>query len=271
MFYHQLRKLNYLLLLLFVSVAVFGQDSLIIHYQNRTPYAYAENATVRGIEVDIMNEYMLWLATKKKKSVGFRYVKHNDQASVIAAMKSGNPNHFGLISVTPSAELSREVDFTVPYLKHVAFCVSNGNAPEIKNKTKDDVVRALGAMTAITVTNTSLNYYVNDLKKAYINDLKVVAKPDDYLIMSEISKNVLFFGYVDAVHFQYFLKMNPTKVLKIQKPLTVSKDPFAFVLPKNSNHRLLFNEFFNAFKTTPAYKAILEKHLGAYMAGNVSL
>jgi ABC-type amino acid transport substrate-binding protein len=271
MFYHQLRKLNYLLLVLFTSVAVFGQDSLIIHYQNRTPYAYPESATVRGIEVDIMNEYLLWLATKKKKPVGFRYVQHKDQASVLAAMKSGNANYFGLTSVTPSAELSREVDFTVPYLKHVAFCVTNGNAPEIKNKTKDDVMRVLGAMSALTVTNTSLNYYINDLKKTYLQDLKTVAKPDDYVMMLEISKNVLLFGYVDAIHFQYFLKTNPTKVLKIQKPLTVSKDPFAFALPKNSNHRLLFNEFFTAFKTTPAYKAILEKHLGAYMAGNVSL
>ncbi len=254
-----------------VSVSVFGQDSLIIHYQVRMPYAYTESAAVRGIEVDIMNEYLLWLATKKKKAVGFRYVQHADQQSVVTAMKSGNPNNFGLISVTPSAELSREIDFTVPYLKHVAFCVSNGNSPEIKTKTKDDVIRVLGAMSALTVTNTSLNNYLNDLKKTYIQDLKIMTKPDDFLILSEITKNVLYFGYVDAVHFQQFLKSNPTKVLKVQKPLTVSKDPFAFALPKNSNHRLLFNEFFNTFKTTPAYKALLERHLGAYMAGNVSL
>jgi len=254
-----------------VGFLAIGQDSLILHYHIRSTYAYPEGKTVRGIEVDIMNEYMLWLATKKKIKVGFRYVQHTSHESVVESIQSGQPNFFGLVSVTPSAELNKKVDFSVPYLKQMALCITNANSLEIGAKSKDEIIKVLGSMSALTVANTILNTYVTELKKQYLPDLKISTVADDYKIMSDVTKNVLKFGFVDAVHFQNYLKMNPGKVLKIQKPLNTVKDQFVFILPKQSAHRLLFNEFFTAFKGTPAYKAILERHLGAYMAGNVSL
>ncbi len=126
-------------------------------------------------------------------------------------------------------------------------------------------------MNALTMMNTSLQKYVNDIKRTYIQDLKVTYHPNEVKILDEISRNVLSFGYVDAIGFWMYLKNNPGKFLKMQKILSQSKDEMGFILPKGSQHKALFNEFFATFKTSPTYRAILEKYLGSYMAQNVAI
>jgi hypothetical protein len=249
-------------------------DSLVINYYTRVPFSYSEENQLKGIDVDIMNEYILWLVTKKKMNVKFRYAAHKDFDSYYATVKKGGNNNIGLGSVPILPEYQKEVDFTNAYVKHVAFCITNGNSPDVKVKGADDIMRTFGSMSALTVSNTSLQKYVGELKKQYLTDLKIVFHPDETKILDEIAKNVLCFGYVDAVHFWYYLKTHPGKFLKMQKALSQAKEEFAFMVPKNSPHKALFNEFFSSptgFKTTAAYRNTLEKHLGAYMASNIAV
>lgn len=249
-------------------------DTLVLNYYSHSPFAYTENGVARGIEVDIMNEFILWMNAKKKINVSFRYKEHPDFSSLYVATKSAPKNTIGLGSATISQERLREVDFTAPYLKNVAFCITNGNAPDVKTKNADEIMRALGSMNAITLPNTSLNKYVNELKRMYIPDLKVVYQEDEEKILDEVGRNVLSFGYVDAIEFWFYVKNNPHRFLKMQKILSQSREEMGFILPKGSQYKAFFNEFFagpTGFKTMPGYRAILEKHLGSYMTQNVAV
>lgn len=271
-------KVNrYFLIVLFAAFAGIGfsqNDTLTIDYLSRSPLAYDDKGAMKGIEVDIMNEYVNWLSKKKNISLHIKYNAFTDFDIFFKATQKLGKNGIGVGGVTINKERAKDADFTVPYLKNVAFCISNGNALEVKNKNREDIVRSLGNMTALTMQNTSLNMYVNEMKKQFIPDLKVQYYPSEAKILEDISKNVLYFGYVDAIGFWFYLKSNPQKVLKIQKTLNQSREEMGFVLPKGSVHKQLFNEFFagpGGFKTTPAYKAILEKYLGSYMTQNVAI
>ncbi len=264
-----------LLIILVSSLSYYcfsqNNDTLCVNYFNQTPFAYSESGVVKGIEIDIMNEYVLWLKNKKKMNIALRQVGFTDFDSFYNATKKGNKNTIGLASITISQDRASEVDFTMAYLKNVAFCVTNGHAPDVKTKTLDEILRSLGSMNALTINNTSLNKYVLELKKQYIQDLKISYKTDEVKILDEISKNVLCFGYVDAVGFWFYLKNNPGKFLKMQKILNQSKEELGFIMPKGSQHKALFNEFFTTFKVSPAYRGILEKYLGAYMTQNMAI
>lgn len=255
---------------------IFSQsgDTLYANYFVQTPFAFNEGGLSKGIEIDILNEYVLWLKAKKKMNITVKYTSFSDFDSFYSATKTGNKNSFGMGSVTIGAERAREIDFTAAYLKNVAFCVTNGHAPDVKTKTGDEVMRSLGSMSALTINNTSLNKYVLEIKKSYIPDLKIAYKTDEIKILDEIAKNVLCFGYVDAVGFWFYLKNNPGKFLKMQKILNQSKEELGFVLPKGSQHKTLFAEFFTGpagFKNSAGYRAILEKYLGAYMTQNMAV
>lgn len=265
-----------ILLLITISVLFYSgiaqnADTLRVNYFSQVPFAYIENGAVKGIEIEMVNEYVQWLKNKKKINVVLRQNGFSDFESFYASIKKSDKNTIGLGSVTIGQERASEVDFSAPYLKNVAFCVTNGHAPDVKTKTSDEILRSLGSMNALTINNTSLNKYILELKKNYIQDLKISYKTDEIKILDEISKNVLCFGYVDAVGFWFYLKNNPGKFLKMQKILNQSKEELGFIFPKGSQHKALFNEFFNGFKTSPAYRGILERYLGAYMTQNMAI
>lgn len=92
---------------------------------------------------------------------------------------------------------------------------------------------------------------------------------DENAILDDITKNPLHFGYVNSLTFWYYLRKYPQKFLKMQKALNQATQQLGFILPKESPHKALFDEFFAAprgFKFSPQYKALLEQHLGAFMA-----
>lgn len=263
-----MKKFKIILLFLVCNLFGFSQtnDTLYVNYFDNAPFSSGVGVDSKGLEIDLASDYINWLNTTKKMTVIPKYTAFKDFDKFYASVKNGSKNTIGLGSVTMSNEKLKEIDFTCGYLKNVAFCVSNGNAPDIKVKTPTEIIKTLGSMTALTVTNTTLNKYVNELKKDYLTDLKITWQPNGTKILDEIARNVLYFGYVDAIGFWFYVKNNPSKFLKIQKPLIQAKEEFGYILPKGTNQKNLFNEFFTSFKKTKNYHLILEKHLGSYMS-----
>lgn len=251
-----------------------GTDTLRINYLEQAPYAITENSVVKGVEVDIVNEYVLWLKTNKKMNVAVKYNSFTSSEALFESTKKGGKGAIGIGGIVIDQAKLKEVDYTTPHLKNVAFCITNGNAPDIKAKTQPEVVKTLGSMTALTIPNSNLSKCVDDVKKTYIKDLKVTPVTTQVKMLDEVSKNVLNFAFVDAIEFWFYLKANPGKFLKMQKVMNQSKDNVAFLLPKASPHKALFNEFFsgaNGFKNSKNYRTILEKYVGAYMTQNLAV
>jgi ABC-type amino acid transport substrate-binding protein len=234
------------------------------------PFAFNDAGTVKGLEIELINEYTEWVKTNKKQNltIVYREVKDFDP---VGEMKKSNSKTIGLCTATINQERQKEVDFTTAYLQNVSFCITNGNAPDAKVKSANEVTKALGSMTALTIDKSSLSKYVTEIKKTFLPELPVKLLNTQTQILDNISKNVLSFGYVDAVEFWFYLKSNPGKFLKIQKPLNQSKEQFGFLLPKGSPHKASFDQFFTEYKASPKYKQMLEKYLGSYMMQTMAL
>lgn len=249
-------------------------DTLQLCYYKQSPYAFNDNGIVRGIEVEIIQEYLKWLELTKKVKAPVKFLEYSSFEDFYFSFKRLSGNRIGMGSVTINTERTKELDFTAPYLKDVAFLITNGNSPDIKTKTPTDVMRALGSMTAVTMNNTSLHKYMLELKKEHLRDATIVFEQDETKILDDISKNVLHFGYVNAVTFWYYLRSNPKRFLKMHKALSKSTQNLGFILPKESVHKAWFDEFFvgpTGFKKSAQYRALLEKYLGTYMAQNIAV
>jgi ABC-type amino acid transport substrate-binding protein len=249
-----------------------AQDTLNVFYIAHPPFAEKDTASqLKGLEIDLINEYTLWLKTVKKMDINIAYKSANDEAELFDKIRKSSKNAIAIANLTIKSDQLKNVDYTVGYLKNTAFCITNGNAPDVKTKNQADVVKILSSMTALTILSSNLGRYTEELKKTTLKELKIVYKSKQSDILDEVSRNVLSFGFVDAVQFWIYLKNNPTKFLKIQKPLNQAKEEFCCAVPKGGVQKNLFNEFFTAFKATRNYRTVLEKYLGSYMTQNMAI
>jgi ABC-type amino acid transport substrate-binding protein len=263
------KKLAFIACLILIVAGVGAQvDSLRIHYYENYPFAYKEGGKLKGIEIDIVEEYVAWLKQKKNISVGVSYVPFEEFSSFYGSVKSGGSSVVGLGSVTDNAERENEVAFSPAYLQNVSVLVTDGSVTTIKNNDAVSVARSLNGMRAVVVNKSS---HLKHLKKMYeasrLNDaeVKIVFTEKQTNVLDSIAANKRVFGYVDIVAYWAFVKKNPAKFLKIQKVLNVPNEAFGFIMPKGNLHAPYLSEFFESgfgFTSTKVYHQILEKYLG---------
>ena len=271
-----MKKLS-LIIVLFLGISSLKSqvaDSLIINYYENFPYAYTESGKLKGIEIDIIEEYVTWLKQKKNTSLIVVYNPYKEFSSFYSSVKSGNAKTIGLGSVTTNNERQKEILFSPPYLQNVAVLITGGRVPTVQNKTKEEVTKTLGGLSAIVVSNSSHVKYLNEIKSLFVPTLKISFTETQSKVLEGIISSNSAFGYVDIVAYWSFLKANPSKFLKIQKAFTEPKEYLGFVMPKSSIHSATINEFFESgfgFTSTKIYHQILEKYLGYEIIESVEI
>jgi putative glutamine transport system substrate-binding protein len=240
-------------------------DSLIINYYENYPYAYNEGTTLKGIEIDIITEYVAWLKQKKNISLVVSYNQFKEFSSFYNSAKINHSKVVGLGSVTDNSDREKEVLFSPPYLNNLAVLITDGRVPTVKSKSQADVSGTLGSLNAVVVSNSSHIGYLNNIKKLFVPALKLTYTETQKNVLDKIANDKKVFGYVDIVAYWSYLKQNPDKFMKIQKAFNEPKEQLGFIMPKNSVHAAYINEFFEAgfgFTSTKLYRQILEKYLG---------
>jgi len=262
-----------LLFFLLFSLSLRSQnDSIMIYYYENYPYAYTEkvsentkNGIARGLEIEIIEEYIIWLKKRKNIDAKVGYWLYTDFSEFYGAIKSAKPNVIGLGSVTRNLEREKELSFSPPYLINQAVLVTNGNVFSIREKTSEGIKKILGDMTALTVANSSHENYLKELKTTYSQNFKINYVLTPKGVLDSISINKKVFGYSDIISYWSYLKTNPSKVLKMQKALSGIAEELCYILPKTNQNSLYLNEFFESgfgFTSTKVYHQILEDYLG---------
>ena len=270
-------KKFYLLLVLFISFfegRTQLMDTLTVNYYENFPYAYVESGKLKGIEVDIIEEYVNWLKIKKNTTLVVNYKPYNEFSAFYNSVKDGKSKVIGLGSVTNNSEREKEVAVSAPYLQNVAVLITAGKVATVKTKDNAEVTKVFGVLNAMVVNKSSHMAYLNEIKKAFIPGLKIESTESQTKVLEKIVSDNNYFGYVDIVAYWAFLKNNPSKFLKIQKVFNEPKEYLGFIMPKSSVYQNSINEFFESgfgFTSTKTYHQILEKYLGYEIIESVEI
>lgn len=240
-------------------------DTLNVNYYDNFPYAYTENGTLKGIEIDIIKKYVEWLKLEKNIQTIVNYKAYKEFSEFYKAVKKGGSKNIGLGSVTITDDRIKEVAFSPAYLRNIAVLVTSGTVPSIKNPTADEVNKIFGQMDALAVNESSHIKYMNTIKSTYLPSMQVKGTETQNSILDKIAKDGKSYGYVDIVAFWAYIKKNKKTYLKIQKSFNQPYEELGFVMPFGASHFSSLNEFFESgfgFTSTKVYHEILEKYLG---------
>lgn len=248
------------------ALTLQAQDTLHVFYQENYPYAYTENNTLKGIEIDILKEYVQFMKDRKQIHLIVSYKPYKEFINFYNDVKNADKNCIGLGSVTYTQEREKEIDFSPFYLKNKPVLVTDGQVATIKEKNASSITNVLSGLSALTVDRTSHVNYLNELKKEYLPGLKMTLVSTQNQVLDEIIKNPKTFGYVDIITYWNFIKKNPDKFLKIQRVFTQPSEHFGIIMPKKeNNHKKYLTEFFETgfgFTSTKRYNDILSNYLG---------
>lgn len=264
------------LLLMVLSIGLKAQkaDTVRIYYYENYPYAFTEAGIIKGIELEIMDEFVSWLQKKKGLTLVLSNRRYADFDMFYSDVKSAGNNVIGMGSVSNGLDREKDLLFSPPYMKNVSVLITDGNVPSLKIKSKEEITYVLKDMEAYAVKNASHEKYLNDLKSNYLPSLKINTTETQNMVLTKIGNDKKYFGFVDVVAYWSYLKANPNKYLKIQKVFNAPNELFGFIMPKNSRYALYMNEFFESgfgFTATKKYHQILETYLGSEILDGVEI
>lgn len=264
----KMKKLNLLILGLLLTIGIVKAqkaDTLRVYYYENYPFSYTENGEIKGIELEIMDEFINWMMKKKDIKVDILHRQYNDFNKFYTDVKSGSSKVIGMGSVTNNLEREKDLLFSPPYMNNIAVLITNGIVPSAKIKTKEETSRIFKNMEAFVVKNSSHEKYMLEFKSSFFPELKISTTETQNNVLNKMANDKNIFGFVDIVAYWSYLKNNNNKFLKIQKVYNTPSEMLGFILPKNSTYTAYLNEFFESgfgFTSTKKYHQILEKYLG---------
>lgn len=257
--------LTILLLSLVSIVPAQNVDTLEISYHENFPYAYMEEGKLKGIEIDILNEYVNWLKARKNSNVVVVYKGSADFSSFYSSVKSGRNNVIGAGSVTRNAEREKEVSFSPTYLNNVAVLITSGRLQTVRDKTDAEIKKIFANVKGVAVKGSSHYNYLMAIKDSQLPAMTISTVDNQKQVLSTIVSDAGNIGYVDVIAYWSFLKTNPGKFIKMQKVFNEQKEEMGFIMPTQSKYSASLAEFFEngfGFTATKTYHQILERYLG---------
>ncbi|MEO1053807.1 MAG: transporter substrate-binding domain-containing protein [Bacteroidota bacterium] len=245
-----------------LQVKASGSGTLSVVYFEGTGMVYkGTDGKMKGLCVDLLNEFTTYVKGKYGKTVRVKYVKNETNwTKFLADVGKSRGGVIGLSNVTITEERKRTLSFTPDFMVNPMVMLTHKSAPDIKSLS--ELKTTMKDFSAVAVKGTTHVKYLEAMKKFHNPDLKITFSASPEIVMDQTSKNNKLFTIVDLTEYYYAYKKNlPLKRQAVS--VSKNKERLGFIMPKDSDWGALWNEFLTPeFKRSEKYKQIIAKNLG---------
>lgn len=240
-----------------------GSASITAIYLQEDAFAYPDaNGVPTGVEIDIFNQFSNWLKNSKKIMLDVNYVAEPSFQKFYSTVENGGDGLVGLGTVTILERRKREVQFTPPWINNIAVLVSHQSASDLNSL--DNIAKSFAGMKAVVAKGTTLEGYMLQLKANYFPNVPVEYVSSQMEVVQKVASDPNYFAYMDlSIYWPAYDKEGMP--IKRHEVGDLATETFGFILPLGSDWIEPLNEFFNlgsGYRSNPAYRNILLKHLG---------
>ncbi len=242
------------------KVSAARQGTISLAYVETPAFVYKDaTGKLTGICVDIMNDFVVWVNTKKGVKLQYRFVGDGSSfQGMYAQVKAGTGGVFGLGNITITDERKREVKFSPPFITNFAILITQSQAPTLTRL--EDIAKVFGSLTAYTAKGTLNEKRLLELKQKYFPNMKIVTLNTSPEVYDKIFSDPNAFSYLDLA---FYLKAVAEKKPVKRHPVgDKAAEQFGFIMPLNSDWGPVLEEFFAEYINSPQYKSMLTRHLG---------
>jgi hypothetical protein len=238
-----------------------GEAAIRVLYVPADGFAYrGGDGELTGVTIEIMRAFAGWVGERHGVRVEAEFVEEPDWRTFYGRVRDATGGVFGVGNVTITAERRRELRFSPPYLTNIAVLITHESVPELLRL--EDAGSVFAGLRPLAFEGTLHERRLRELRDAYLPDAEIGMAHSNAEILERVSGGG-WFAWIDAYNFW--------RAAEQGMPLRrheVGDDPaeeFGVIVPHDNDWAPLLDEFFEGdggLRNSPAYRAILERHLG---------
>ena len=236
-----------------------GNGTLVVDYSENSPFIYNNTqGRLAGIEYELLEDFVRFIDEKYGAKLNLKFEHLYNFESLLDTLKKSQRPILGIASISSLEERKKDFKITVPYMPDIEIIISSrifnsvSSLAEFANMVKNN--------RAITVTNSTFERNILELKKDYFPGIKIeYVRHVDFLI-EEISNSDNAWGYVSLPNYLSYYKIG--KGIIRQRFFMVENPGLSFATTLTSDWDEVLNEFIRDSRFKPLLDQLIEKHLG---------
>jgi len=241
------------------QVKANGGGTLVVDYSENSPFIYNDaQGKLAGIEFEIMEEFVRYTDEKYGVKITLEFEHLYDFASLLDTLKNSQRPIIGIASISSLEERKKDFKITDPYMPDIEIIISSMAFSSVSSLS--DFADMVKNNRAITVTNSTFERNILELKKDYFPEIQIeYVRHVDYLIEA-ISNSDNAWGYVSLPNYLSYYKIG--KGIVRQRFFMVENPGLSIATTMISDWDTVLDEFIEDSRFKPLLDSLIEKHLG---------
>jgi len=242
------------------DVKTAGQGELTCVYYQTPGLVFEEDGKMKGVCIDIMDEFRQYLIDQYSVTVNFNFVKKVPVFTDFISTVRNGKNIMGVCNTSITSERKQYLDFSPAYMNNPSVLLSNSDAGTLRDFS--NMAENFKGYTAVIIKGSTHEKYLKKIADRFYPNLEIEYVNSGAEVNQKLRSSGKYFTLIDFT--EYFdavrKKMNVTRH---PVPLNELEDQLGFIFPEGSDWAIIWEEFLTpSFKESVKYKKIVADNLG---------
>ncbi len=231
----------------------------MVAYSQNSPFIYLNSrGEVVGIEYEILKEFVQFVEAQYGSKLNLVWEHLNTFDALLDTLKNSKRSVLGIASISTLEERKKDFNISNSYMPDIEVIVSSGEFRSVGSL--GEFARMVNENKAITVTSSTFERNILELKSDYFPDIEIRYVPHVDILIEEISNSDNAWGYISLPNYLSYYKSG--KDISRQRYFMVENPGLSMATPLSSDWVKALNLFFTDSTFKPMMDALVEKHLG---------
>jgi len=231
----------------------------VVAYSENSPFIYLNSkGEVVGIEFEILQEFVRFVEARYGTRLNLAWEHLDTFDALLDTLKNSKRSLLGIASISTLEERKKDFNITQSYMPDIEVIVSSGNFRSVGNL--GEFARMVKENNAITVTNSTFERNILELKADYFPDIEIRYVPHVDILIEEVSNSDNAWGYISLHNYLSYYKSG--KDISRQRFFMVENPGLSMATPLSSDWVQALDIFLADSTFKPLMDALVKKHLG---------